>query len=275
MEQPRGRIDIATVSLSQMLVEFERLSAQLGSGSADILNRVMSKDNIAIGAILLHKATKTPLFVGNAHLHWDPEYKDVKVVQAAMLVHEINKFVAVDDKKRMPILLGGDFNSEPNSGVFKMLAEGEVGLDHPDLIDREYAKFDEVVSVLCGACCPTHSPTSQWVFSALYADTRLTPPHAPRVYTAFQVGFNHDLKLRSVYNGELPYTNYTADFKGIIDYIFYSTDGLAPVKVLGPIPDDVMDTFDGCPNPHFPSDHLPLFAEMALTRVVQPAEVKS
>jgi hypothetical protein len=159
-----------------MLVEFERLSAQLGSGSADILNRVMSKDNIAIGAILLHKATKTPLFVGNAHLHWDPEYKDVKVVQAAMLVHEINKFVAVDDKKRMPILLGGDFNSEPNSGVFKMLAEGEVGLDHPDLIDREYAKFDEVVSVLCGACCPTHSPTSQWVFSALYADTRLTPP---------------------------------------------------------------------------------------------------
>jgi CCR4-NOT transcription complex subunit 6 len=78
-----------------------------------------------------------------------------------------------------------------------------------------------------------------------------------------------------VYNGELPYTNYTADFKGIIDYIFYSTDGLAPVKVLGPIPDDVMDTFDGCPNPHFPSDHLPLFAEMALTRVVQPAEVKS
>ena len=83
---------------------------------------------------------------------------------------------------------------------------------------------------------------------------------------AVQVGFNHDLKLRSCYNGELPYTNYTADFKGIIDYIFYSTDGMAPIKVLGPHPDDVMSSFDGCPNPHFPSDHLPLFAEMALSR---------
>ena len=63
----------------EMLVEFERLSAQLSAGSADMLNRVMPKDNIAIGAVLVHKATQTPLFVGNAHLHWDPNFSDVKV----------------------------------------------------------------------------------------------------------------------------------------------------------------------------------------------------
>jgi hypothetical protein len=84
-----------------------------------------------------------------------------------------------------------------------------------------------------------------------------------------QVGFRHDLRLKSCYNGELPYTNYTADFKGIIDYIFYSVDGLAPIRILGPVPDDVMQTFDGCPNPHFPSDHLPLFAELAITKPVK------
>eukprot|EP00035_Acanthoeca_spectabilis_P021223 m.437017 g.437017 ORF g.437017 m.437017 type:complete len:514 (+) comp18050_c0_seq1:58-1599(+) len=217
----------------EMLVEFERLSAQLGRGSADILNRVMSKDNIAIGAILQHKPTKSPIFVGNAHLHWDPQFKDVKVVQAAMLVHEIAKFVDVPDQKRMPILLGGDFNSEPDSGVFKLISEGRVAIDHPDLVNREYAKFAE------------------------------------------EVGFDHDLKLRSCYNGELPYTNYTADFKGIIDYIFYSVDGLAPIEVLGPIPEEVMEQFDGCPNPHFPSDHLPIFAHLSITRPVQPAEAKA
>lgn len=108
----------------------------------------MSKDNIAIGAILQHKPTKSPIFVGNAHLHWDPQFKDVKVVQAAMLVHEIAKFVDVPDQKRMPILLGGDFNSEPDSGVFKLISEGRVAIDHPDLVNREYAKFAEEVRPL-------------------------------------------------------------------------------------------------------------------------------
>lgn len=215
----------------EMLTEFERLSAQLSAGSADMLNRVMPKDNIAIGAVLIHKATQTPIFVGNAHLHWDPAFKDVKVVQAAMLMSEITKFVADSekpDKPRMPILLGGDFNSEPNSGVHALIADGQVPLDHADLAGRDYQRF------------------------------------------AKDVGFKHDLKLRSCYNGELPYTNYTADFKGIIDYMFYSADALAPIKLLGPVPNDIMTTFDGCPNPHFPSDHLPLWAQFAITRVVKP-----
>lgn len=70
----------------EMLVEFERLGAAHGAGSEDMLNRVMPKDNIAVGVMLKFLPSMTPLFVTNAHLTWDPVFKDVKVIQAVMLV---------------------------------------------------------------------------------------------------------------------------------------------------------------------------------------------
>jgi len=33
--------------------------------------------------------TNTPLVVCTAHIHWDPEYCDVKLVQTMMLMHEL------------------------------------------------------------------------------------------------------------------------------------------------------------------------------------------
>src|ERR1700743_1322239 len=44
-------------------------------GHHDVYNRVMPRDNIVV----------------KAHLHWDHEYKDVKVVQVAVLLEQIEK----------------------------------------------------------------------------------------------------------------------------------------------------------------------------------------
>jgi len=41
--------------------------------------------------------------------------------------------------------------------------------------------------------------------------------------------------MKSAYNGQMPYTNYTHDFTGIIDYVFYSASFLTPIRLLGPI----------------------------------------
>ena len=62
--------------------------------SEDMINRVMTKDNIAMISILkINKADSSGkpsrLIVANAHMHWDPEFSDVKIVQTVMLVHEI------------------------------------------------------------------------------------------------------------------------------------------------------------------------------------------
>ena len=46
-------------------------------------------------------------------------------------------------------------------------------------------------------------------------------------------------------------------------YIFYSSDFLTPISLLGPVSTDWLKQYKiiGCPNPHFPSDHFPLLCE--------------
>ena len=71
---------------------------------------------------------KQMLFVCTAHIHWDPEYCDVKVVQTFMLLSELkiimddaiqkyrtNSNVPIDCTS-IPLVLCGDFNSLPDSG---------------------------------------------------------------------------------------------------------------------------------------------------------------
>lgn len=206
-------------------IEFDRLATKYSSGSTDMLNRVMPKDNIAVAVMLEETGgSGNCLLVTNAHLTWDPEFKDVKVMQTVMLLNEIE--ITVDEHmksggSRPSIILGGDFNSTPDSGVFEYITTGKIGKEHSDIAGRDY-KFDGPLS------------------------------------------FKHELGMRSCYTGEMPYTNYTYDFTGVIDYIFYNSASIVPMQLLGPVDADTMASFDGCPNPHFASDHFAISAELAL-----------
>ena len=60
-------------------------------GEDDIYNRVMPKDNVAVVTFLEDRMTGSRIIVVNAHLHWDQMYKDVKVVQVAVLLEQIAK----------------------------------------------------------------------------------------------------------------------------------------------------------------------------------------
>ena len=174
--------------------------------------------------VLEMKPDRQQVFVTNAHLTWDPAFKDVKVIQSVMLLHEVEKVIAEHKKEgtKPAVIVGGDFNSTPDSGVLEFMTRSKISQQHPDLIGRDYKKFAE------------------------------------------NTGLAHKLNLRSCYNKEMPYTNYTHDFTGIIDYIFYSADTVVPSVVLGPADPATMGSFDGCPNPHFPSDHFSIAAQLSL-----------
>jgi CCR4-NOT transcription complex subunit 6 len=76
----------------------------------------------------------------------------------------------------------------------------------------------------------------------------------------------HPFKLKSAYGaiGELPFTNYTPDFKDILDYIWYSSNSLHVSALLGEVDKDYLQRVPGFPNYHFPSDHIALLAEFTV-----------
>jgi len=68
--------------------------------------------------------------------------------------------------------------------------------------------------------------------------------------------YTHAFKLNSAYNSEvMPYTNYTFDFRGIIDYIFFSKPNMTPLGLLGPLDPNWLQEHKivGAPHPVIPS----------------------
>uniref|UniRef100_A0A672LLD5 poly(A)-specific ribonuclease n=1 Tax=Sinocyclocheilus grahami TaxID=75366 RepID=A0A672LLD5_SINGR len=249
-------------------VEFNQLAMANSEGSEAMLNRVMTKDNIGVAVLLelrkemmeqsagkpLHGMEKQLLLVANAHMHWDPEYSDVKLVQTMMFLSEVKNIVdkatrslklssVSGEPNAIPLVLCADLNSLPDSGVVEYLSTGGVDGTHKDFKELRY--IDSLTNFNCNGKNGTSS-------------TRIT----------------HGFKLKSAYeNGLMPFTNYTFDFKGIIDYIFYSQPLLNVLGILGPLDLHWLheNSITGCPHPHIPSDHFSLFAQLELLLPYPPA----
>mmetsp|Transcript_2101 Transcript_2101/g.4007 ORF Transcript_2101/g.4007 Transcript_2101/m.4007 type:complete len:719 (+) Transcript_2101:364-2520(+) len=128
-------------------------------------------------------------------------------------------------RSEMPLILTGDFNSTPDSAVVEYLAKDNVDAQHPDFATDPWNLLED---------CAT----------------------------------NHNLQLGSAYQlvtGTEPHTtNYTAHFKGVLDYIWLSTNSVTPLAVLA-VPEEAQlrgddDTF--MPNSGFPSDHVSLCVDI-------------
>ncbi|KAL3216767.1 hypothetical protein MRX96_032815 [Rhipicephalus microplus] len=257
--------------IKEHLVEFNQLAMANADGSDDMLNRVMTKDNIGLAALLQiregiienahpeHKSLlpyQPPLLVCTAHIHWDPEYCDVKLIQTMMLMRELRIIVddavqllragslgglhrrAVLDTSSIPLLLCGDMNSLPNSGVIEFLKTGHVSADHPDFKELGYK------DCLRKMCLESGSLIGG--------------------------SYTHPFEMKEAYaEGVMPYTNFTFDFKGVIDYIFFTRQHMQVLGVLGPLDPHWLqeNKVVGCPHPHVPSDHLPLLAQLEIALV--------
>ncbi|CAK8679031.1 CCR4-NOT transcription complex subunit 6-like [Clavelina lepadiformis] len=258
--------------VKEYLVEFNQVAMQNNEGSEDMLNRVMTKDNIGIAALLetndgLYENagfrsagdhSKQLVLAANAHMHWDPEFSDVKLIQTVMLCHELKRIcdeasqsfrpggrtsAGPSECHKMPLVLCGDFNSLPDSGVTEFLQRGKVSSTHQDFKEIKYSK-----------CLSAFGNGLR---------TNGTIQFDPKSIT-------HPFRLNSCYNESnyhlLQYSNHTYDFKGIIDYIFYSRTQLKCLGVLGGIDRHwfKINNIVGCPHPHVPSDHIPVVTEFQL-----------
>lgn len=248
------------ILLDKQLINFGQTAVRRpdAKGQDDIYNRLWQKDHIAVIIFLENRQTGSRFIVVNAHLYWDPAFKDVKLIQTAILMEEITKlsetyakWPACTDKTafrfseaegsetkepvepapsaeyssgdQIPLLMCGDFNSSPGSPAYELIVHGRLTEGHPDLEKRLYGNLS-------------------------------------------RVGMSHPFKLKSAYGsiGELSFTNYTPDFKDILDYIWYSSNTLHVTALLGEVDPDYLQRVPGFPNFHFPSDHIALLAEFSI-----------
>ncbi|KAF6763344.1 glucose-repressible alcohol dehydrogenase transcriptional effector [Ephemerocybe angulata] len=246
--------------VEKQLVEFSSVAMQRTDfkKTDDMFNRVLGKDHIAVVSLLEEIHTGTRFIVANAHIHWDPAFSDVKLVQSALLVDEVEKAANnfakypprppasatsgsnndpdakperppphYSDGTKIPVIICGDYNSVPSSGLYEYMSTGHLAPNHGDFLGHTYGKY-----------------TSE--------------------------GLKHRLNLKSAYstpgaggglNGDNHITNFTPGFKGEIDYMWFSAGNLGVNSVLEQLDQRYLDKCVGFPNAHFPSDHVALACE--------------
>lgn len=230
----------------------EALSAATQKKAA--LNRLL-KDNVALIVVLEALEGPDPaaaasgkrqlICVANTHIHANPELKDVKLWQVHTLLKGLEKIAASAD---IPMLVAGDFNSMPGSAPHSLLANGRVEASHPELLTDPLGIL-RPPSKLC------HQLPLVSAYTAL-AHPGVTSSANPEVHRERVDPHTH----------EPIFTNYSADFNGTLDYIFYTANSLVPASLLE-LPDKSVAAGQsgngGLPNPQWGSDHIALMAEFA------------
>jgi len=226
--------------LEEQLVEFQSIAMGRHkdfSEDPEAFSRVITKDNIASVVILslkedntnrqmnsrspLTKSIPRQIVISNTHIHWNPEHCDVKLIQVQMLLEHL-----------------AAMTQNPKS------------------------KYYKTPMVLCG---DYNSSVDSGPYELL-SSSRLKPRHAdlhPYNYGTYtQQGMTHPFSLSSAYAtiGEPPFTNYTGDFVGVLDYLWYTNDSLGVSKVLQPVDEEIVKT-SRMPNVYMNSDHISLLSE--------------
>ncbi|RYR67864.1 hypothetical protein Ahy_A03g014321 isoform A [Arachis hypogaea] len=235
------------------------------------------------------------LLVGNIHVLYNPNRGEVKLGQIRFLLARAK---ALSEKwGNSPIVLAGDFNSTPQSGIYKFLSSSEtdhaLNLNKDFNLEEAHLKLDMVFNLqlnimlydrkeLSGQkrCRPAQvlgkKKETFGPFILLDGLLNCWTDEEVKVATGDSGCHSavHPLKLNSSYatidgststrgfNGEPFATSYHSKFLGTVDYLWYS-DGILPTKVLDTVSIGDLVRTGGLPCKKVGSDHLALVSEFS------------
>lgn len=197
--------------------------------TTDWIQRVITRNTVALILKLYDKQTGKIYYVSNTHLYWSPKYNDVKVLQTKILLNKLQQFRTEPDSS---IILLGDLNSNFDSDVVHLLLGDTIDTtSSPEFKNRKY-----------GINNPLIDKSGQ---------------------------INNPFNLQNVYqdlhnSAGLPFTSYVTRFSDVLDHVFVSDDILVN-KLLGEVDPSYCQQkdVDGFPNSQFPSDHIPLVVDIS------------
>ncbi|CAD8052648.1 unnamed protein product [Paramecium sonneborni] len=143
---------------------------------------------------------------------------DLDDLKFFQIVQLVQKMEAEKESDDQTLIFCGDFNSQPNSNPIQYIQQNQPILERIEKSQNQIKLQNEIFE-------------------------HYGPPK---------------LNWQSAYHPFPKFTNYTQNFKGCIDYIFYHNTNLE--RILR-IPDEkLLQQEVALPNTFFPSDHLPILA---------------
>ncbi|KAG9282571.1 hypothetical protein AMEX_G1250 [Astyanax mexicanus] len=250
---------------------------------------LLDRDNV--GLILLLQpvdpsGSACSICVANTHLLYNPRRGDIKLSQLAMLLAEISRVARLADGGSCPVLLCGDFNSVPQSPLYRFIKESKleyVGMPIGKVSGQEESSRGQ--RILEVPIWPPSLGISQRCQYELRSKEKNLQQEAS-INSLNKASIEHGLKLSSVYshnlkeNGQPEITTCHSRTAITVDYIFYSANqkdasgqtecsvpaerGLQLLARLALVTEAELGEVNGLPNQHNSSDHLPLIARFRL-----------
>jgi 2',5'-phosphodiesterase len=250
------------------------------------LDEVKKKSTIVLVALL--RSVCEPdryLLVANTHLYYHPKGDGVRLVQTAIMLNylrtRMDKFSEfLGGGARIATVIGGDLNTCPCIAAYHYLVDGFVSRDHKDWMVYKMTGVPQC------ECYYRHNreggvnkPGKVMVEggAVMSADSDEFLPHMQRKLDNDmaqsdaagrpEAGDFCGLDLRHAFHfhnvtGTDHCTNYTANFKSVLDYIIIDSTHLMADRVV-PLPSiEEVSEFVALPSAYFPSDHLALVADI-------------
>jgi len=171
---------------------------------------------------LKDKKSDKEFFILSVHLESSTSFTDIKNLQAYIIMKYINK---ISEGNKFPVIVAGDFNSEPTSSVYIGLTTGKS----MNKFDNEYSNYE-------GPFVNTPDKFTEYPLKSCY---------------------------KEIYGKEPLYTNFKIDFKDTLDYIFVNSK-VRTLGSLEEIDKSFNKNNKSIPNNNFPSDHFLQAADIEL-----------
>ncbi|OTN67148.1 putative Carbon catabolite repressor protein 4 [Plasmodium knowlesi] len=223
------------------------------------------KDNVALVILLeyiqqyskmydskeegVEKPNKNLIIVANTHIVANPEANYVKIWQAQILV-KVVEYLRINFIKKYEtipsLIICGDFNSTPSSAVYQLIYKKTCSRSHEDFSSDKYSLLTDL------PLGHNLNLKSAYAISKLLSQ-KLNPEEYSSKMEIFEPLF----------------TNYTGNFIGCLDYIFYNDENLNIISTVNIADENQLMQeahiyqLSNCalPSPIRPSDHLPLIAK--------------